>query len=96
MLVTALEGGPTKHKHVKADSQGPDICNAGLIASATTHLWGHEGWGPSCSVNKVSNPCQLGAAEVGDLDVSIGGQQEVVRLQVTMGNLVCMQVAQTL
>ena len=86
----------TKDKHVEAASQGPQVGQARVVGLAAAHLGGHEGRCPGRAVHQVADLCELGAAEVRDLDVAVCAHQQVVRLQVPVGDLVCMQVVQAL
>lgn len=86
----------TKDKHVQADAQGPDVGQSRLIRLPAAHLRGHEGGRPGGSLDEVVDARQLGAAEIRDLDMAICRQQEIVRFEVTMGDLVIMEIAQSL
>ena len=86
----------TEDKHVQTDAQGPDVGQPRLVGLATAHLGGHEGGRPGRPVDEVADACQLGATEVRDLDVAVRGQQEVVGLQISVGNFVLVKVVEAL
>lgn len=91
-----LEFRPTIHKHVKADSQGPDVCNLAMVGGAFTHFWGQESWGAHGSYCCVAMVHHASTAKVTDLHTPIRCQQHVVRLQVTMYDAFGVQVVQAL
>ena len=76
----------TENEHIQADSQGPDVSKSGLVRPAAANFWRHESGGPSRSIDQVSDARKLGATEVRDFEMSVGGQQEIVRLQVAVRN----------
>ena len=88
--------GRTEDKHVEAAAEGPKVGQAGVVGLAAAHLWSHEGRRAGRAVHQVAAFRELGAAKVRDLDVAVRAHQQVVRLQVPMGDLVCVQVVKAL
>ena len=67
-----------------------------MIRLPCAHLRCHERRSARGPPHEVTCAGELRAAEVGYLDVAVRAQQEIVRLKVTVCNLVGVQIAQAL
>ena len=92
--VCGREGDTAKHEGVKAHAHRIYIYRPATVMRLPLHdLWGQECWRAAKTVKIfVASNKNTRAAKVGELDNAIACKQNVFRLEITMDNLLGVQV----
>jgi len=94
--VACLEGhGPVEHC-VQDHTRAPHIARVALVPVTLEDFRGYVGGCAALFLHGLARAGELADTEITDLDVALGGQQDVVQLDVAMQDALRVAVAQTL
>lgn len=84
-----MEGQEAGEEDIEDDAAGPEVCLGAVVPASAENLRGHVRWSSALGVEKsvvVALFWECGEAEVGDLEVAIVIEEEVLRLEVAVGD----------
>lgn len=84
--LTARQLTPNEHRH-QHNAHAPHVDRLGFVASTTSEFWGDIWHTPTSAREKASPALVLvdrAQAKVGQLEVAVGGEKEVLGLKVAV------------